>query len=80
MILVFDFIYKQVGPSGGGKSTLFRLLFRLYDIESGSITIDGQNIAKVTQHSLRDQLGIVPQDCGLFNTYIRYLSRSISVH
>jgi ATP-binding cassette subfamily B protein len=56
-----------VGPSGAGKSTLARLLFRFYDVDSGSITIDGQNINSVTQTSLRDNVGIVPQDTVLFN-------------
>ena len=61
-----------VGPSGAGKSTISRLLFRFYDIQSGSITIDGQDIAKVQQHSLRAAIGIVPQDTVLFNDTIRY--------
>ncbi len=56
-----------VGPSGAGKSTLARLLFRFYDVDSGSITIDGQNINAVSQTSLRDNIGIVPQDTVLFN-------------
>ena len=56
-----------VGPSGAGKSTLARLLFRFYDVNSGSISIDGQNINSVTQSSLRDNIGIVPQDTVLFN-------------
>ncbi len=56
-----------VGPSGAGKSTLARLLFRFYDVDSGSISIDGQNINAVTQTSLRDNIGIVPQDTVLFN-------------
>ena len=56
-----------VGPSGAGKSTLARLLFRFYDVDSGSISIDGQNIKNVTQTSLRDNIGIVPQDTVLFN-------------
>jgi len=56
-----------VGPSGAGKSTLARLLFRFYDVDSGSILIDGQNIKEVTQDSLRDNIGIVPQDTVLFN-------------
>ena len=51
-----------VGPSGAGKSTLARLLFRFYDVDSGSISIDGQNINSVTQTSLRENIGIVPQD------------------
>ncbi|MGB3724734.1 MAG: ABC transporter ATP-binding protein/permease [Glaciecola sp.] len=56
-----------VGESGAGKSTLVKLLFRFYDPTAGSICIDQQNIAEVTQHSLRQQVGIVPQDTVLFN-------------
>ena len=56
-----------VGESGSGKSTLVKLLFRFYDVNQGNITIDGQNISQVTQHSLRQQIGIVPQDTVLFN-------------
>ena len=61
-----------VGPSGAGKSTISRLLFRFYDIQSGAITIDGQDIRDVTQHSLRAALGMVPQDTVLFNDTIYY--------
>src|SRR5689334_2773350 len=61
-----------VGPSGSGKSTLARLLFRFYDVTSGSITIDGQDIREVTQSSLRAAIGIVPQDTVLFNDTIEY--------
>lgn len=61
-----------VGPSGAGKSTLARLLFRFYDPQSGQILIDGQNIAGVTQESLRGAIGIVPQDSVLFNDSIGY--------
>jgi len=61
-----------VGPSGAGKSTLSRLLFRFYDPTAGRITIDGQDIALVTQTSLRAALGIVPQDTVLFNDTIGY--------
>ncbi|VAW52662.1 Efflux ABC transporter, permease/ATP-binding protein mlr7818 [hydrothermal vent metagenome] len=61
-----------VGPSGAGKSTLARLLFRFYDVGSGSISIDGQNISHVTQDSLRDNIGIVPQDTVLFNHTIEH--------
>ncbi len=57
-----------VGSSGAGKSTLIKLLFRFYDISSGSIRIDGQDIRDVTQASLRQAIGIVPQDTVLFNT------------
>ena len=61
-----------VGPSGAGKSTLSRLLFRFYDPTGGRITLDGQDIALVTQASLRAALGIVPQDTVLFNDTIGY--------
>jgi ATP-binding cassette, subfamily B, heavy metal transporter len=61
-----------VGPSGAGKSTISRLLFRLYDVSSGKIVIDGQDIRKVTQSSLRAAIGMVPQDTVLFNDTIRY--------
>jgi ATP-binding cassette subfamily B protein len=61
-----------VGPSGAGKSTIARLLFRFYDPWSGRILIDGQDIARVTQTSLRAALGIVPQDSVLFNESIGY--------
>jgi ATP-binding cassette, subfamily B, heavy metal transporter len=61
-----------VGPSGAGKSTISRLLFRFYDVASGSISIDGQDIRSVTQVSLRDTIGMVPQDTVLFNDTIRY--------
>ncbi|MXP26067.1 ATP-binding cassette domain-containing protein [Altererythrobacter indicus] len=61
-----------VGPSGAGKSTIGRLLFRFYDPQSGRILIDGQDIASVTQESLRAAIGIVPQDSVLFNDTIGY--------
>jgi ATP-binding cassette subfamily B protein len=61
-----------VGPSGAGKSTIARLLFRFYDPQSGRILIDGQDIAAVTQASLRAAIGIVPQDSVLFNDTIGY--------
>ena len=61
-----------VGPSGAGKSTIARLLFRFYDPLSGRILIDGQDIAEVTQESLRAAIGIVPQDSVLFNDTIGY--------
>ena len=64
-----------VGPSGAGKSTLARLLYRFYDIAGdgrGAITIDGQDIRKVTQSSLRQAIGIVPQDTVLFNDTVEY--------
>jgi ATP-binding cassette subfamily B protein len=56
-----------VGESGSGKSTLVKLLFRFYDLDAGSISIDGQDISEVTQDSLRANIGIVPQDTVLFN-------------
>ena len=61
-----------VGPSGAGKSTIARLLFRFYDPRAGRILIDGQDIASVTQKSLRAALGIVPQDSVLFNESLGY--------
>ena len=60
-----------VGPSGSGKSTVVRLLFRFYDIDSGTIAIDGQDIRTVQQRSLRRAIGVVPQDTVLFNDTIR---------
>ena len=59
-----------VGASGSGKSTLLKLLFRLYDIDSGSITIDDQDISHVTQESLRQSMSIVPQEPVLFHRTI----------
>ena len=61
-----------VGPTGGGKTTIARLLFRFYDPQSGAITIDGQDLRDVTQDSLRRAIGVVPQDTVLFNDSIRY--------
>ncbi|KAK7205131.1 putative ABC transporter [Myxozyma melibiosi] len=61
-----------VGESGGGKSTLFRLLFRFYDVASGKITIDGQDIRDVQLSSLASAIGVVPQECSLFNDTIMY--------
>lgn len=61
-----------VGPSGAGKSTISRILFRFYDIQSGRVTIDGQNIEDVSQQSLRAAIGVVPQDTVLFNDTILY--------
>ncbi|OQO01155.1 Iron-sulfur clusters transporter ATM1, mitochondrial [Cryoendolithus antarcticus] len=61
-----------VGPSGCGKSTLLRLLFRFYDVESGRITIDGQDIRDVSVESLRKSIGVVPQDTPLFNDTIEH--------
>lgn len=61
-----------VGPSGAGKSTISRLLYRFYDVQQGEILIDGQNIRDVTQKSLRNAIGMVPQDTVLFNDTIAY--------
>jgi ATP-binding cassette, subfamily B, heavy metal transporter len=61
-----------VGPSGAGKSTISRLLYRFYDIQGGSISIDGQDLREVTQESLRAAIGMVPQDTVLFNDTIGY--------
>ncbi len=61
-----------VGPTGAGKSTISRLLFRFYDVTGGRILIDGQDIREVTQASLRAAIGVVPQDTVLFNDTIRY--------
>ena len=61
-----------VGPSGSGKSTLARLLFRFYDVQGGQIFIAGQDIKQVTQASVRQAIGIVPQDTVLFNDTVEY--------
>jgi ATP-binding cassette, subfamily B, heavy metal transporter len=61
-----------VGPSGAGKSTVSRLLYRFYDVTGGRITIDGQDIRDIEQNSLRDAIGMVPQDTVLFNDTVRY--------
>ena len=61
-----------VGPSGAGKSTISRILFRFYDVQGGRVLIDGQDVRRVTQQSLRANVGIVPQDTVLFNDSIRY--------
>ena len=60
-----------VGQSGGGKSTVFALLQRFYDVDSGRVTIDGQDISRVTQLSLREAISVVPQDISLFHRSIR---------
>jgi subfamily B ATP-binding cassette protein MsbA len=62
--------YALVGPSGSGKSTLFSLLLRFYDVDEGSITLDGHDLRGVTQASLRNNLGVVSQDVFLFHTSI----------
>jgi ATP-binding cassette subfamily B protein len=61
-----------VGSSGSGKSTIGRLLFRFYDVQQGAVLIDGQDLRDVTQTSLHDAIGVVPQDTVLFNDTIRY--------
>ncbi len=61
-----------VGPSGSGKSTIGRLLFRFYDVDHGALKIDGQDVRDVTQESLHDSIGVVPQDTVLFNDTIYY--------
>src|SRR5665213_3305438 len=63
-----------VGQSGGGKSSLFVLLQRFYDVQHGGITIDGQNIARVTQQSLRQAISVVPQDISLFQLSLIHIS------
>ena len=60
-----------VGTSGAGKSTLLKLLFRFYDVQGGSVRVDGQDVRELTQKSLRSALGLVPQDVVLFNDTIR---------
>ena len=64
--------FAVVGPTGAGKSTISRLLFRFYDATAGRILVDGQDIRDVTQDSLRAAIGVVPQDTVLFNDTIRY--------
>ncbi len=61
-----------VGPTGAGKSTISRLLFRFYDVTSGAVQVDGRDIRDYTQASLRAAIGVVPQDTVLFNDTIRY--------
>jgi ATP-binding cassette subfamily B protein len=61
-----------VGPSGSGKSTIGRLLFRFYDVTGGALTIDGQDVRDVTQVSLHEAIGVVPQDTVLFNDTVGY--------
>lgn len=62
-----------VGSSGSGKTTIMRLLFRFYDVDSGSIMIDDQNIRLITMTSLRKAIGVVPQDIVLFDNSIKYV-------
>jgi len=64
--------FAIVGPSGAGKSTIGRLLFRFYDADNGVISVDGVDIREATQESLRANIGVVPQDCVLFNDTILY--------
>jgi ATP-binding cassette subfamily B protein len=61
-----------VGPTGAGKSTISRLLFRFYDVSGGAVRVDGADVRDVTQLSLRQAIGVVPQDTVLFNDTIRY--------
>jgi ATP-binding cassette subfamily B protein len=61
-----------VGPTGAGKSTISRLLFRFYDVTEGAVEIDGIDVRDLTQHSLRAAIGVVPQDTVLFNDTIAY--------
>ena len=69
-----------VGPSGSGKSTIVRLLFRFYDVQEGAVCIDGRNIKHVRCKSLRQAIGVVPQDTVLFNDTIRYNIRYGKLH
>ncbi len=64
-------LYALVGPSGAGKSTLFSLLLRFYDIDRGAVLLDGKDIRSVTQHSLRENIGVVTQDTFLFHDSIK---------
>ena len=61
-----------IGPNGSGKSTIGRLLFRFYDVNTGAVRIDGQDLRDVTQQSLHQAIGVVPQDTVLFNDTIYY--------
>jgi len=61
-----------VGPTGAGKSTISRLLFRFYDVDGGAVRVDGRDVRDITQSSLRASIGVVPQDTVLFNDTIRY--------
>ncbi|KAH7668124.1 ATP-binding cassette sub-family B member 6, partial [Aphelenchoides avenae] len=64
--------YALVGPSGGGKTTIVRLLFRLYDVTDGQVLFGGRDVREIRVRSLRQSMGIVPQDTVLFNETIRY--------
>lgn len=66
-----------VGATGSGKSTVVRLLYRLYDPETGSIKLNGQDLRSLTQKSMRSQMGMVPQDVVLFNDTIEYNIRQV---
>ncbi|MBT4111034.1 ABC transporter ATP-binding protein [Candidatus Woesearchaeota archaeon] len=74
----FDYKVKKyhkvafVGPSGGGKTTMIKLLYRLFDLSEGKILIDGQDISKITQESLRDNMSVVPQEPLLFDNSLWY--------
>ena len=61
-----------VGPTGSGKSTVVRLIYRLYDPESGTIRLHDLDLKSLTQRSIRSEMGMVPQDCVLFNDTIEY--------
>ena len=67
-----------VGPTGSGKSTIVRLVYRLYDPLSGRILLEGQDLRDLTQHSVRAAMGMVPQDVVLFNDTIEYNIRYTS--
>jgi len=69
-----------VGESGGGKTTVLRLLFRFYNANEGSISIDGQDVRDVTIDSLREKIGVVPQDTVLFNETIMLVFPISSIH
>lgn len=64
--------FALVGPSGEGKSTIIRLIFRFFDVQSGAILLDGQDIKSIRQESVRQAIGVVPQDTVLFNKTIKY--------
>ena len=70
-----------VGPTGSGKTTVMRLLFRFFDVKEGAICFDGQNVCQVSQNSLRKHIGVVPQVINLYfpNLLENYLFRQIFV-